>query len=89
MVSALIKVKVTKVYPAFAHNIQRIAYSLGRTPSCVDSVNSVKGGPEIFFLVTNIFHKGPYRSPSRRNWTHCLSRGGGSVPVFLKKHSIL
>ena len=40
------------------------------------------GGPDNAFLkdFTNIFHRGPYRPPSRRN-----SSRRGSVPEFLRK----
>ena len=39
-------------------------------------------------LVNNIFHTGPYRPPSRNDWTTLgpIASRGGSVPEFLRKH---
>ena len=55
---------------------------------CADPENSIKGPENIFFII--VFHGGPYRPPSRSNWTRtsiskehitCDFPGGGGPVV--------
>ena len=43
-----------------------------------------QGGPDVFFVI-NVFHRGPYGSPLRSNYTPLgpIASQGGSIPVFL------
>ena len=85
MVSALIKVKVTKVYPAFAHNIQRIHCSLERSP-CADQKKSVKEGPENFLSHQPISQTAVKTSLEKQLDPRVpIASREGSVPVFLRK----
>ena len=55
--------------------------------ACADPEKLHQCGPDNVFLVINVFHRGPFRPPSRSNW---IQRGpivsrGVSVPEFLRK----